>query len=54
MDERARLDQASERKAADAAKSHRQPWHTPVIDIVPLKNAETAGAGATDGGAQSC
>ncbi len=54
MDERTRLDQASERKAADAAESHRQPWHTPVIDIVPLRNAEASGGNNADGANQTC
>ncbi len=54
MDERTRLDQASERKAADAAESHRQPWHTPVIDIVPLRNAEATANASADGNAQTC
>jgi hypothetical protein len=40
MDDRAKLDQASERTAADAA-ADRKPWHAPVIDVVSLKNAET-------------
>ncbi len=54
MDERTRLDQASGRKEADAAESHRQPWHTPVIDVIPLKNAETGATANNDGNTQTC
>lgn len=54
MDERTRPDQASERKAADATKSHRQPWHTPVIDVIPLKNAEATNNVGGDGSNEGC
>jgi hypothetical protein len=54
MDERARLDQASERKVADAAVSDRLPWHTPVIDVIPLRNAAATAANGNDGNNEGC
>jgi len=54
MGEKTKLDGGSERKIAAAIASGQQPWHTPVIDIVPLKNAETNQAQAGDTGNLAC
>lgn len=53
MDERARLDQASERKT-DVAASARKPWHAPVIDIVPVNATQIGANNTTDGSNQAC
>jgi len=54
MDDRTQLHQVSERERADIAAASRQPWHAPVIDIVPLKNAETGAVASNDGNTQTC
>jgi len=55
MDDRTQLHQVSERERADIAAASRQPWHAPVIDIVPLKAAEASTPAGTDTGANfSC
>lgn len=50
MDERKRLDNELDSGLQGAEATPRQPWHPPVIDVVPLRSAQAqAGAGA-DGG----
>jgi hypothetical protein len=53
MDDRVKLDRAltDVQGAHDVTASGQMPWHAPVIDIVPLKNAQTnAGTGADGSG----
>jgi len=51
MDDRNKLHGASGGvpEATDVAASARQPWHTPAIDVVPLKSAEVNNGTAHDG-----
>ncbi len=54
MDDLTKLDHVSEGQRADMATAGRPPWHAPVIDIVPLKSAETGATAATDGSTMDC
>lgn len=49
MDDKARLDGLDR----DIAATDRQPWHAPVIDVVPLRAAEAQAGNGADGNSNS-